>query len=669
MLIRTSTGVVGPQAVLPGAWFGRRCAVALAAVAGLALGASALAQPTIETPSRQTPRPSAPAPDAAQNPAPGEAPAAMNNARVWYPVSKVTVEYGSATKPVPEARLEGMLVKLGLTDEGLTSTNTIGARDVEIRLTEVGSAKYPKIDTGGLFAIAKAIQAKLAEDGIIGVMALPDPAQIEGDKPYKDLRKGDTTIKFLVFVFVVREVRSIAANADEPGGALRVNPELSFHQRIRENSPIKSGDAVNKDELDSYIGRLSRHPGRRIDVALSSAPGDEQGAATLDYVVTEGKPWMAYFQLSNTGTKQTEKWRERFGYLNTQLTGHDDILQLDYTTAGFDKSHAFNGSYELPLADILRFRIFGGYNQYTASDIGQSRLSFKGDGFNVGGELGLEVFNQNRWWIDLIGGIRYDESSTRQAAGNGEGAFLSPYVGLRTERRGDASTFGASAIFEFANGQDNDFTTLQRLGRLNPDDNWTLFKFDATGSLYLEPLLFPDEFRRGDDFYGATVAHELWASLRGQYAFGDRLIPTTEYVLGGYSTVRGYPESVLAGDSAIVGSAEYRFHVPRVFREVGKGRPGKSTDFRFAPAEPWGVADWDLILRAFVDVGRIENSKREVFEINKTIAGTGIGAELQIKSYLNARLDWGFALTDLNTGVEKVESGDNRLHFVLTLSF
>lgn len=61
----------------------------------------------------------------------------------------------------------------------------------------------------------------------------------------------------------------------------------------------------------------------------------------------------------------------------------------------------------------------------------------------------------------------------------------------------------------------------------------------------------------------SRLVHEIAMRFSGQYAFNDRLIPNEQAVAGGLYTVRGYPESVVAGDTAIYGSVEYRFHLPR----------------------------------------------------------------------------------------------------------
>jgi len=87
----------------------------------------------------------------------------------------------------------------------------------------------------------------------------------------------------------------------------------------------------------------------------------------------------------------------------------------------------------------------------------------------------------------------------------------------------------------------------------------------------------------------------------------NRLIPNEEQAVGGLYTVRGYPESITAGDNAVIASLEYRFHLPRTFRVSEPGHIGErpigwmGRDFRWAPQQSFGRADWDLIFKAFID--------------------------------------------------------------------
>ena len=46
-------------------------------------------------------------------------------------------------------------------------------------------------------------------------------------------------------------------------------------------------------------------------------------------------------------------------------------------------------------------------------------------------------------------------------------------------------------------------------------------------------------------------------------ATGSRLVPNEEMAVGGLYTVRGYPESITAGDTVINGTIEYRYHLAK----------------------------------------------------------------------------------------------------------
>ena len=174
------------------------------------------------------------------------------------------------------------------------------------------------------------------------------------------------------------------------------------------------------------------------------------------------------------------------------------------------------------------------------------------------------------------------------------------------------------------------------------------------------------ELVSGQEFGSSTLAHELYARFRLQYAFDNRLIPQQEQTVGGLYTVRGYPESVVVGDTAVIGNLEYRFHVPRAF--AYQPNPGKlfGQPFRWKPQYPYGRADWDLVLRAFLDVGATYISDGLSFESNQTLLGTGVGLEFLYKNNVALRLDYGVALNGLPGLVDR---GSSRVHFTASFLF
>jgi outer membrane protein assembly factor BamA len=139
-------------------------------------------------------------------------------------------------------------------------------------------------------------------------------------------------------------------------------------------------------------------------------------------------------------------------------------------------------------------------------------------------------------------------------------------------------------------------------------------------------------------------------------------------------TVRGYPEYVTAGDSVGIGSVEYRLHIPHLFPVNPNAGSVFGKPFRWVPQEPYGPTDWDLIGKAFLDVGEVVNSNRQSYETDSTLVGTGLGLQLDIKHNISLMVDWGVALTRLNAssaspGGTDVSPGSSQVNFVFTVSY
>ncbi len=617
-----------------------------------------------------------------------DAPAPKKNGRVMeadpekpaYVVGAIVVKYGLDHPSLPA--LDDLVkreVTLGRTDDGYVSLGGDVERET-ISIEEVSLRAPQKWSSRAIFEVSKALLEELNQRGIIGVVVTPIETEFapagENDPAWgKDLRKpGQTAITLVIKVAMVGEMRTLAfgdripferrVNADEHAKILDFSPVQVFHPDDEERL-----DVIEKDQLDEYVFRLNRHPGRRVDLAIAAAA--EPDKLALDFLVNENKPWLIYFQVSNTGTETTNEWRERFGFQHNQLTGSDDILSIDYVTAGFDASHAVTLSYDRPIwGDVVRGRVFGSYNEFTASDVGFAGEEFAGDGFTFGGEISANIYQYRELFLDAYAGIRYQNVSVNNRAVQieGEDNFVLPNFGLRLERSTQTAMTSASIGLEF-NASDlagTDPDEIEKLGRLQVDEDWTVFQWDLSHAFYLDPIIFGDSWNDTSEQGNATLAHELMLAFRGQLAFDNRLVPNFEQVLGGAYTVRGYPESVVAGDTVILGSAEYRLHVPQALGYESEPGTLFGETFRYRPQQPYGRADWDLILKGFVDAGRALNSNRQSFERDETLLGAGVGLEFSYKRYLNIRTDFGWALEELEG---QVKSGASRVHFVATLLF
>ncbi len=510
----------------------------------------------------------------------------------------------------------------------------------------------------------------------LGIFVAPDPLQI--DRQGRDLRApGHTALRLIITMGAVQKIRTLSYGERFPTTQRVDNPADA---RIIRHSPVQpyqpgdkqSHDLVQQNVLDDYALLMSRHPGRRVDVSLSPAP--ELGGVALDYLVTETKPWLVYGQLSNTGTRNTNTLREQFGLRDYQLTNHDDILALDYATTGFEKTHSVSTSYQAPLldSDHVRWKVFGDWSQYTASDIGLTSNTFSGDSWDAGAELRANVYQAGPLFVDLLAGARFESiatSNTLPGSLPGGADFFIPYVGARAERLTDWNSFRAALTAEVqSTALDGlDAAQLSHLGRPDVDTDWWILRWDISQSLFIEPLLDRDAFDHPAEHPHATLAHELWFNLRGQTSFGQRIIPQFEMVAGGLYTVRGYPESIVAGDDAIIGTAEYRFHLPRALPLEPEPRHLFGQPFRFAPQQTYGPVDWDLIPHAFLDAAYVHaHAGAGLPTEDQTLLGMGLGFEVRYKRNLTFHLDWGVAMEAV-PGL--VNSGSQQIHFVLTVLY
>ena len=77
---------------------------------------------------------------------------------------------------------------------------------------------------------------------------------------------------------------------------------------------------------------------------------------------------------------------------------------------------------------------------------------------------------------------------------------------------------------------------------------------------------------------------------------------------------------------------------------------------------------------AFVDASWLFQQGDQAFENNNSLISVGIGLEAVFKRNIRARLDWGWALSDVygaSPGGRTViyESGNNRLYATITIYF
>lgn len=575
---------------------------------------------------------------------------------------------------------------------------------VDLRLDTVFE-QAERFSVGSLQAIFEAITVTLqkSEDeaggvaggDLIGVFADADGGQLDlsrGGLDVRDAGAGDFVIK--VVPGVVEQVRTIAlgerADADN-----RVNSQEPRFTRLLEKAPFQpSSDTpqvLRERPLREYLDLQSRHPNRRVDAAITAAEPTaqavpegavqdapawhEQGTVGVDFLVTENKPWSIFLQGSNTGVESTGEWQTRLGFFHSDVFENDEIFSIEYVTTNFTDSNAVNAYFDAPIgeSEILRWKVFAGYSQYNAADVGFAFADFEGESPLVGGEIAWNVQQWGKTFLDLVGGVSWTDINVFNGltGDTGDEDFLIPYVGARLQRNNRDATTDFAVYLDFGLGGDVTQADLNRLGRLFPEKDWQALRWDLAQSFYLDPL-----FQDPRDIANATLAHELYFRFHGQNSLGNRLVPQFMGTAGGYYTVRGYPTSLAAGDNVYLMTAEYRLHLPQLLGIDPNPQPfmGMGNEpFRLRPQFGYGPTDWDFIVRAFVDAGFVQVVDPLSFENDTDLVGAGFGVELQTYKglayptlrNLSLRLDVGFPLID----PDFTEVDDVQFTFVGTLSF
>ena len=558
-----------------------------------------------------------------------------------------------------EASLMSTPVTLYKTDKSFSGSPDSKGTPVTLTLTELAVANGTLTDSARV-VIQNAVVSAVNTSGIGGVACLVEPAAKSDDK---------NVIK--VVATQISGVRTIASGVRAGDSGQAVNSDK--HATIKKESPINEGDVMQKEVLEDYLYSLSRFPGRTVSAAVSNEPSSAQ--VILDYYVQEKKIFDVYASVSNTGTTETSKYQERVGILATQLTNNDDILSIDYQNSNFSGTQNVNGYYDARIGTLkdFRWRVTGQWGQYYSSDLGLAAEDFNGSNWGVQGDIIWTFLQKGNAFLDFDFGVKGWNAQTNNELfqSYGDANFITLTGMLDAFATGDTWAIQGSfgGMYTTTNA---DQEQLDNLGRIDTSDSYFTMNGSVYGSIYLDPL-FDSSWKTSKSVYKPLV-HELFGSLRGQYAFDYRLTPLSQYTMGGLYTVRGFAQSITAGDNALVGTVEYRMHIPRMFSAaVPTGTfPSATKPFKWAPDSATGAGpDWDLVLDVFFDAGTINNNQAYAFEANTPMYSAGVGLDLTILQNVAVGIDWGWALNSIDNqsaGVQ-VDSGSSQFWFTATIVY
>jgi len=422
--------------------------------------------------------------------------------------------------------------------------------------------------------------------------------------------------------------------------------------RIAGAAPLGAGDLVEGPKLDATVGQANRFSRQVVRPVL--LPGDD--GAVLEYRVKQLKEYQFRYAFDNFGTERTGETRHSIDYEQWNVFTIDDHLSLSGLISTEGDASMLRADYMLPLDNIASHRIkvalYG--SNYSAQDVGlgATGIEFEGESFGIIGTYERTLMNRNGAYLDGSVGVHFLSAMQDQSTLGVPSAttqYLLPFIGLRYSKSGVDTSWVLGAKLEGnlpgIAGTDSG-VDLNLQGRLNASDEFLLGHIYGGYRTYLDEW-FGGPNRRAHEF---SVFGSASASLAG-----DRVPPSFLSIVGGPYSVRGYPIGILAGDNSIFVKTDYKIHLNRL--------TGGAQGARFLGDLP----DLDLALGAFMDVGSVSNEDRlTAFEVDDTIWSMGLGVSADYQDRYSLSLEYAWALSELMTANEVIESGDGQFYIKAT---
>lgn len=434
--------------------------------------------------------------------------------------------------------------------------------------------------------------------------------------------------------FVIRVVEGKLAQ-------VRVKGNRHFDAaNIRAGLPnLREGSTPVVRAIDRDIQLSNENPAKALKVTLTA--GGKPGEIDADIEVQDRQPVQYQLGYNNTGNHATGRHRVSVGIQNSNLTGRDDVLNVQYQTSPghFDQVKVLGLGYRLPVySRASSVDVFYAHsdvsNAITQTLAGPLAFTGKGDVLGVRGNLHFDRIGQYDHrlglgvdWRDYENDCSYLNLGVLGSAACGPAAVSTTVVPLilsyTGQEQGTRGAWGVNASL-FANVGGSSQATFEA-ARPGADRHFVKTRLAAFGNV---PL---------------PAGFAVQGNLEAQYT-PQALISGEQFGIGGADSVRGYAERELAGDFGH--AIRLELLGPALDREGLRLRP-----------------------HLFVDQGRIARHKQAPcgggIDTSCSISSVGLGVRLNFGKNATASLEWGRAGKD----AVLTDSGDVRAHVSVQLAF
>lgn len=377
---------------------------------------------------------------------------------------------------------------------------------------------------------------------------------------------------------------------------------------------LQPEETIDTDQLLNNLNFVNQDSFVQADVIF--APGEHAYTTDLTVVVRERNPLQVYAGTDNTGIDSVGRWRWFVGANWGNAFGLGHIFNAQYTASyNMHRFQAINVNYTAPLSWHHLLNVYGGYSEvHPKLHIHSVRNHGWSCQASLRYQIPLNTYRHLQHGIFVGGDFKRTNNTfefTDDSPRLGHNVNLTQ---IALEYRGDYRRDSYQLDFDgslfwspgsWLPDQSNaDYRTLRRGAK----HTWVYFR---GGLAYLQKL--PKEFSI------------FWLN-RGQIS-SQNLLPSEQYGIGGYDTVRGYEQRELNKDTALLSSLELRTpYLPVIKNWCAKWRDG-------------------IQLRGFIDWGWGTDHIASIPHHNTNyLLGAGPGMTYFYDRYLSVRFDVGFKL-------------------------
>jgi hemolysin activation/secretion protein len=408
---------------------------------------------------------------------------------------------------------------------------------------------------------------------------------------------------------------------EAPVGHLHVNGSRYFSlNKIKAQAPsLAPGQVPNFKKIKHDIIALNQWPDRQVIPSLQA--GARPQTVDVDLNVKDTLPLHGSLELNNRYSADTTALRLNAALSYDNLWQRGDAISLAFQVAPQRPADEliFSGSYtaRVPNVDWMTVLLYGLVSNSNVATLGSTNVVGKGQVAGIRGQFTLP--GGTGFFETLNAGIDYKHFDENVTLG---GATLpSPVTYYPLTAIYSASWQGTSGQTQLDIGP-----TFNIRGLGSSPQTFDNKRYDAQSNfIYL----------RGDLSRSQNLPYglQLYAKAQGQLA-DEPLVNSEQFSVGGQDTVRGYLESEVLGDDALIGSVELRSP------PLGRYISGKVTDWRFFLFGEGGEAK---ILDPLPEQQAVFN-----------LASVGLGTRIQLYDHLNGSVDVAVPLiTSVNTKADQ----------------